>query len=147
MKVTIGPYVDRWVSYVHYNYMNKKYDFRWDDNNTRYERFLERLEDTLQWIYNHSINLFLDKKQRKVKVKIHNYDTWAMDDTLALIILPMLKQLKATKHGVPMVDNEDVPEHLRQVLRQFRRYSFRCLCNALSRGGLSPLTHQSWTTQ
>lgn len=115
MKVTIGPYVDRWVSYVHYNYMNNKYDFRWDENNTRYERFLERLEDTLQWIYNHSINLYLDRKQRKVKVKLHNYDTWGMDDTLALIILPMLKQLKETKHGVPMVDNEDVPEHLRQV--------------------------------
>ena len=113
MKVTIGPYVDRWASYVHYNYMNKKYDFRWDENNTRYERFLERLEDTLQWIYNHTINLYLDRKQRKVKVKLHNYDTWGMDDTLALIILPMLKQLKDTKHGAPVVDMTDVPENLR----------------------------------
>ena len=30
MKVTIGPYVNRWVSYVHYGYMNKKYDFQWE---------------------------------------------------------------------------------------------------------------------
>ena len=115
MKVYIGPYVNRWVSYVHYGYMNKKYDFQWDESTTRYERFLERLEDVLQWIYNHTINLYLDKKRRNVKVKLHKYDTWSADHTLALIVLPMLKQLKETKQGSPMVDNEDVPEHLRQI--------------------------------
>jgi hypothetical protein len=36
-----------------------------------------------------------------------------MDSTLADIILPMLKQLKETKHGSPFTDMEDVPEHLR----------------------------------
>lgn len=113
MKVYIGPYVNRWTSQVHYNYMNKKYDFHWGDNNTRYEHFLERLEDTLQWIYNKTINRYFDNKQRKIKVKIHNYDTWSMDDTLAHIIVPMLKQLKETKHGSPIVDMEDRPEHLR----------------------------------
>lgn len=49
---------------------------------------------------------------RKIKVKIHDYDTWNMDDTLSHIIYPMLVQLKATKQGAPSVDNEDVPEHL-----------------------------------
>ena len=34
------------------------------------------------------------KKQRKIKVRIDPYDTWSMDDTLAHIILPMLKQLQ-----------------------------------------------------
>ena len=34
-------------------------------------------------------------------VKIDRWDTWSMDCTLAPIILPMLKQLKETKHGVP----------------------------------------------
>jgi len=38
---------------------------------------------------------------RKIDVQIDSYDTWSMDHTLALIILPMLLQLKATKHGVP----------------------------------------------
>lgn len=38
---------------------------------------------------------------RKVNVKIENFDTWSLDHTLALIILPALLQLKATKHGVP----------------------------------------------
>jgi hypothetical protein len=35
-----------------------------------------------------------------------------MDHTLAVIILPMLKQLQATKHGAPDVADTDVPKHL-----------------------------------
>jgi hypothetical protein len=48
----------------------------------------------------------------KVNVKIHSYDTWNMDTTLAHIITPMLYQLKNTKQGSPCVDDVDVPEHL-----------------------------------
>lgn len=39
------------------------------------------------------------EKDRKVSVRIDKYDTWSMDHTLAIIILPMLKQLKETTHG------------------------------------------------
>jgi hypothetical protein len=46
-------------------------------------------------------------------IKIDRWDTWSMDSTLSPIILPMLKQLKATKHGAPFVDDEDVPKKLR----------------------------------
>ena len=49
------------------------------------------------------------------QILIHPWDTWSMDHTLALIILPMLKQLKETKHGAPNVDDADVPEHLRST--------------------------------
>lgn len=60
--------------------------------------------------------LKLDKlKKRKVRVRIDPWDTWNMDNTLAHIILPMLKQLNDTKHGAPYVDDEDVPEHLRST--------------------------------
>ena len=52
-------------------------------------------------------------KVQKVKVRIDKYDTWSMDSTLAHIILPMLKQLQATKHGAPNTEDSDVPEHLR----------------------------------
>jgi hypothetical protein len=38
-----------------------------------------------------------------------------MDNTLALIILPMLRQLKDSKYGAPNVDDEDVPENLRST--------------------------------
>lgn len=55
-----------------------------------------------------------DKRpDRKIEIRIDKYDTWGMDHTLALIILPMLKQLKATKHGAPFVEDTDVPDHLR----------------------------------
>ena len=48
-----------------------------------------------------------------VEVEIDPWDTWSMDNTLAHIVLPMLRQLKETKHGAPAVDMTDVPEHLR----------------------------------
>ena len=53
--------------------------------------------------------------ERKIEVHIDEYDTWSMDHTLSYIIAPMLKQLKATTHGAPYVDDEDVPEHLRST--------------------------------
>jgi hypothetical protein len=43
-------------------------------------------------------------------VRLDYWDTWSFDHTLADIILPGLRQLKATKHGAPFVDDEDVPE-------------------------------------
>ena len=36
-----------------------------------------------------------------------------MDNTLAYIILPMLKQLKERKHGSQFIDDEDLPVHMR----------------------------------
>ena len=54
-----------------------------------------------------------NEEDREISIEIDNYDTWNMDSTLALIIAPMLKQLQATKHGSPNVDDEDVPENLR----------------------------------
>jgi hypothetical protein len=61
-----------------------------------------------------------DKKRRefpwnKDTIKVEYFDTWSMDCTLSPIILPMLKQLKATKHGYGMVEDEDVPKHLRSI--------------------------------
>jgi hypothetical protein len=40
-------------------------------------------------------------KERKIEVKVERWDTYSMDHTAALIILPLLLQLKQTKHGVP----------------------------------------------
>ena len=53
-----------------------------------------------------------DGEDQVVEVQIDPWDTWSMDHTLAHIVLPMLRQLKETKHGSPNVDNEDVPEEL-----------------------------------
>ena len=41
-----------------------------------------------------------------------------MDSTLAYIVLPMLKQLKARKHGAPQVDDKDVPKELHMTKKE-----------------------------
>ena len=56
------------------------------------------------------------KRKRKIQVRIDKYDTWNMESTLSYIIIPMLKQLKETKHGSPSVDDTDVPKGLRSTL-------------------------------
>lgn len=71
-------------------------------------------EDKDSWL--HKFCLWVEsKRKRNIKIKIDRWDTWGMDNTLAYIILPMLKQLQATKHGAPFVDDEDVPEKLRST--------------------------------
>ena len=63
------------------------------------------------WLY--KFLLWIDsKKEQRIEVRIDRWDTWSMDHTLALIVLPMLKQLKETKHGAPYVDLKDVPKEL-----------------------------------
>src|SRR6056300_774523 len=64
-----------------------------------------RLYKFLSWIDS--------KKKRKIEIHIDPWDTWSMDHTLAYIVLPMLKQLKETKHGAPYVDPKDCPEELK----------------------------------
>ena len=55
------------------------------------------------------------KKERVVKIRIDKFDTWNMDHTLALMIVPMIKQLIDTKHGAPNTEDSDLPENLRSI--------------------------------
>ena len=66
------------------------------------------------WLYKR----FGYSPKQKTRIKIHNYDTWSMDHTLAPIILPMLKQLKETKHGAPIVYDSDVPKELHMTKKE-----------------------------
>lgn len=119
MKVDIGGYPDTWwTCQIHSKYMDKKYDYNWKESNTKFEKILEKLEATIRWFYNNTINHIVKHRKRKISVRIDREDTWSMDHTLAHIILPMLKQLKATKHGSPYVEPEDVPEHMRLTERE-----------------------------
>ena len=66
------------------------------------------------------IGPYKEEGVRKESVHLHNYDTWSMDHTLALIALPMLKQLKETKHGVPSrISYGDMPDHLKYIPKQY----------------------------
>ena len=108
MKVYISPYRDHWLS--PYTILEKICFWRvYDMDDPHIERWAERLEPICLWAQK-----VLDKIHPPIRyVKVDHYDTWSMDHTLSHIILPMLKQLKATQHGSAQVDPEDVPEHLR----------------------------------
>jgi len=66
-----------------------------------------RIDKFLNWVHG--------RRKRTIKIRIDPWDTWGMDHTLALIVLPLLRQLKEEKHGSPYVDDEDVPENIRKT--------------------------------
>jgi hypothetical protein len=104
MQVKIGPHIN-WIGPYQIADLLQKVGVSEDVCFKIGERISNTWINTLcEWIHS--------KKKRKVVVRIDGYDTWNMDSTLATIILPMLKQLKATKHGAPLVDDNDVPEGL-----------------------------------
>jgi hypothetical protein len=93
--------------------MEKKYTREkwWNLEPEQMDRFdltVEKFVSSIQFVLDKTINK-ITNRERKVKVRIDPYDTWSMDHTLALIIHPMLVQLKKTNHGFFSVDIEDVP--------------------------------------
>ena len=114
MKVYKSKYKNHWIS--PYMIVEKIVFWKnWEDSSyeepwvKKANQILEPVCLGIQWIW--------DKVDRQIDyVKIDYWDTWSMDSTLSNIILPMLKQLQATKHGAPFVDDEDVPEDLRSTV-------------------------------
>ncbi len=110
MKVYLNKYRDHWLS--PYTILEKIVFWRKIDYN---EPVIERWSDRLQPVCE-GLRRVLDVVHPKIDyVKIDRWDTWSMDHTLSRIALPMLRQLKATKHGAPNVDDFDVPEHLQST--------------------------------
>lgn len=102
-----------WLAYGKVTPENKTGAINLDDLDNLMAKIEER-EQHETWL--HKFMRWVDsKKKRKIQVRIDKYDTWSMDHTLAHIIHPMLVQLQATKHGAPLVDDEDVPEELRST--------------------------------
>jgi len=132
MKVYFSKYRDHWISpYTILDYMffwtewskcsrDRSLQSAIDDMEgtkkyIEHPEWVERWSDRLTPI-SRAIQWVLDRVHPEIRyVKIDRWDTWSMDHTLGHIALPMLKQLKATKHGAPFVDDEDVPEHLRST--------------------------------
>lgn len=108
MKINIGPYA-KW--YGPYQIAEKLLFWKDKDDDAvfAFGEWLDKhtpITEISSWFFH----------KRKVKIRIDPYDTWSMDHTLGLIIVPMLKQLKATKHGSPSVSDADVPEELRSPM-------------------------------
>ena len=120
MRVYIGPY-KHWIS----PYQIADAIFFWVDSTgfyaeepKIYDRWdYKAAEKFGDWLSNSWVSDFCNwinrLNNRKIKVRIDEYDTWSMDHTLSLIIYPMLVQLKEKKHGSPYVKDEDVPENIR----------------------------------
>jgi len=132
MKIYISKYRNHWIS--PYEIIDRIFFWtpwsrcsRWTLTETLENEQRERSEwvDHPEWVdrwadrlmpISNAINRVLDWIHPRIEyVKIDPWDTWSMDSTLAPIVLPMLRQLKATKHGAPNVADEDVPEHLRST--------------------------------
>jgi len=123
MKIKIDGYPSRLICNIHSNHMNKKYGYvDWPDNQDYEDHVLEAIDDGIQSVYDVFNWIWFDRRTQKIKVRIDKWDTWSMDHTLAPIILPMLVQLKETKHGAPMVDMKDVPKELRATKKQLDAY-------------------------
>jgi hypothetical protein len=110
MKVYLSNYRQHWLS--PYHILEKVFFWKEIDyDDSTIDKWADRLAP-----YCEKLKKFLDFIHPQINyVKIDRYDTWDMDHTLSPIILPMLKQLKETKHGAPNVDDDDVPEELKST--------------------------------
>ena len=132
MKVYINNYKDHWISpYTMLDYMFFWTDWSKCSRKSNLQSALDELEGKYKYIehpewvekwsdrllpISKAIQWVWSKVDRKIDyVKIDRWDTWSMDHTLSYIILPMLKQLKESKHGAPFVDDEDVPDELKST--------------------------------
>ncbi len=110
MKVYLSKYRYHWIS--PYTVLEKVFFWREIDYD---EPIIDKWSDRLTPLCQ-GIQKVLDFIHPKINyVKIDRWDTWSMDYSLSFIVVPMLKQLKETKHGSPFVDDEDVPEELKST--------------------------------
>lgn len=115
MKVYISSYRDHWISpytilqkICFWYVIPRDSDKESFTDDPRIERWANRIEP-LCLLYQKIMNRISPQINY---VKIDRWDTWSMDHTMSHIIVPMLKQLKATQHGSGNVDLEDVPPEL-----------------------------------
>ena len=124
MKIKISEYSNRLICNIHTNHMNKKYEGLSYENQTHEDYVLEAIEDAIQSVYNVFNWIWYDRRPaQRINVRVDRWDTWSMDHTLAHIVLPMLVQLKRTKHGAPNTDNADVPKELRMSKKDTAQFA------------------------
>lgn len=116
MHVKIGPYTN-WIG----PYQIAEMIFFWVDKHDE-SPMADRVHKFGEWLANdkNGDDSYLTKfcnwihsfKKRQEYIKLDYYDHWSVDHTLALIIAPLLIQLKSKKQGFGFIDDEDVPEQL-----------------------------------
>ena len=119
MKVYINKYRRHWLSPYH---ICEKICF-WREIDYD-EPWVKAVNTVLEPIMTRIMNLLNVINPKIDYVKIDRWDTWSMDHTLSYIILPMLKQLRDTKHSHPLVDDEDAPEYMRSHMAQPKEHEW-----------------------
>lgn len=116
MKAYIGNYINTWTTYhTLHAYYHWRYD-KWEpENPDRLDKVVKFILDSWQNTICRFVNKTWASRKRIIKIKLDRWDTWNVDNTLSHIIYPLLVQLKATQHGAPNVDDEDVPVELRST--------------------------------
>lgn len=115
MKVRIGNYVN-WIGPYQIAEKILFWKDKYEDRSVhKFGRWLAEnkngdeswLAKVCQWIH--------DKQERKIKIKLDPWDSWNAEQTISILAVPLLKQLRENKHGAPFTDDEDAPEHLRST--------------------------------
>jgi hypothetical protein len=103
MKVNIGKYVS------YYGIHGVVKPLRRIFGDTFAEKMIKFLRGSL---FDHLLRWADSKSKRIEEVIIHDYDTWNLDHTLALVIAPALKKFREFDCGYHVIGNEDVSEEL-----------------------------------
>jgi hypothetical protein len=106
MYVKLGPYKNWWIG--PYQIADKLKIFGYSDDEC-YEfgnklNSYKPLVDFCEWVYEHN-----PLKERKIVIKIDNYDTWNADCTMALVIYQLLRKFAEQTNSLFSVDDCDVP--------------------------------------
>ena len=88
MKVYLSKYRHHWLS--PYTILDKIYFWREIDYDEPWVKFVNKVLEPAMTVIMNVMNVIHPKIDY---VKIDRWDTWSMDHTLALIIVPMLKQI------------------------------------------------------
>jgi hypothetical protein len=70
--------------------------------------------ETIQSKVVNQVNAWLSSRER-ANIRIDDWDTFSLDHTLALVILPALKKFKETGRGSIWIDDIDVPDDIKSI--------------------------------
>ena len=120
MKVYTGKYPTYYTTWhlarlICFWEKRNRMDFNKEYLSDRLGDWLSQKKDGKPTWLSKTFTWFNKGRKQKVKVRIDPWDTWNLDYTLALIILPALKEFSKDPQGAPCVDDEDVPKGLRST--------------------------------
>ena len=107
MKAYIGPYIDYIGPFQLSDFLEHFFIL---------ERDRDRIGDWLSKTWVNDFCQWLESKRKRINyIKTDSWDSWSADHTMAMLILPIMKDLKNKKQSYGFILDEDVPEELRST--------------------------------